>query len=237
MKIDIITIFPKMFEPILNESMIKRARDKGKVKIYVHNLRDYTLDKHRKVDDRPFGGGSGMLMSPEPIFRAVEDIKPQATSHKPQVILLSPQGKTLTQKLAKKLARNKHLILICGHYEGIDERVRQHLADEEISIGDYVLTGGELPAMVLVDCLVRLIPGVLGDKNSLNFESFEGNLLEYPHYTRPAEFRGMRVPQVLLSGDHNKIEVWRKNQALSRTKQRRPDLLKIKTHRKGKQNG
>lgn len=225
MRIDILTIFPGMFEPILNESIMKRAQSKGKVKIFVHDLRDYTTDKHRKVDDRPFGGGSGMLMTPQPIFDAVKKIKSKAKSQKPRIILLCPQGKKLTQGGAKKLAKNKHLILICGHYEGVDERVRKYLADEEISIGDYVLTGGELPAMVLVDSLVRLIPGVLGDKFSLNFESFEGNLLEYPHYTRPADFRGMKVPVVLLSGDHKKIAIWRKEEALKRTKQRRPDLL------------
>jgi tRNA (guanine37-N1)-methyltransferase len=220
-----------MFEPILNESIVKRAQSKGKVRIYIHNLRDYTLDKHRKVDDRTFGGGSGMVMSPEPIFRAVEALKrnTQYAQRTTKIILLTPQGKKLTQSFARKLSKNKHIILICGHYEGIDERVRQHLVNEEISIGDYVLTGGELPAMVLVDCLVRLVPGVLGDKNSLNFESFEGNLLEYPHYTRPAIFRNMRVPQILLSGDHKKIEIWRKKEALKRTKQKRPDLLKSKS--------
>jgi len=225
MRIDILTIFPKMFEPVLNESIIKRAQNKGKVKIFIHDLRDYSSDKHRKVDDRPFGGGSGMVMRPEPIFTALEAIKSKAKSKKVRVILLCPQGKTLTQGTARILARYKHLILICGHYEGIDERVRQYLIDEEISIGDYVLTGGELPAMVLVDCLVRIIPGVLGDKNSLNFESFEGNLLEYPQYTRPAKFRGWCAPKILLSGDHKKIEVWRKKEALKRTKEKRPDLL------------
>ncbi|PIP19762.1 MAG: tRNA (guanosine(37)-N1)-methyltransferase TrmD [Candidatus Omnitrophica bacterium CG08_land_8_20_14_0_20_41_16] len=224
MRIDILTIFPKMFDPVLNESIIKRAQAKGKVKIYVHDSRDYTLDKHRKVDDRPFGGGSGMVMRPEPIFNCVEAIRRKAK--KAKIILLTPQGKTLNQNTAKKLSRLSHLILICGHYEGIDERVRIKLADKEISIGDYVLTGGELPAMVLIDAIVRLIPGVLGDKNSLNFESFEGNLLEYPHYTRPANFRKMDVPEILLSGDHNKIEAWRRMQALKRTKARRPDLLK-----------
>ena len=229
MRIDIISIFPKMFEPVLNESMIKRAQAKGKVKIYLHNLRDYTLDKHKKTDDRPFGGGSGMVMGPEPIFRAVEKIKSQShKARKPQVILLCPQGKRLTQKAARRLAKHKHLILISGHYEGIDERVRQYLADEEISIGDYVLTGGELAAMVLVDAITRLIPGVLGDKNSLIFESFKDNLLEYPQYTRPANFRGMKVPVVLLSGDHKKIEAWRKKEAVKRTKLRRPDLIKDK---------
>ena len=234
MRIDIITIFPDMFSPVLNESIIKRAQEKGKVKIYIHNLRDYTLDKHKKVDDRPFGGGSGMVLGPEPIFRAVESIKLKVSgssvklsrgSQKPKVILLSPQGEKFAQKKAKALSKCKHLILICGHYEGIDERVRIKLADEEVSIGDYVLTGGELPAMVLADAVVRLLPGVLGDKNSLKFESFEGNLLEYPQYTRPAKFRGMPVPDVLLSGDHKKIEVWRKQQAHKTTKLKRPDLI------------
>ncbi len=228
MRIDIITIFPEMFGPVLNESIIKRAQEKNKVKIYIHDLRDYTLDKHRKVDDRPFGGGSGMVLQPEPIFRAVNKIrdKGKGLSGKCRVVLLTPQGDKLVQIKAKKLLKYKQLILICGHYEGVDERVRQILADEEISIGDYVLTGGEIPAMVLVDCLVRIIPGVLGDKNSLNFESFEGNLLEYPQYTRPADFRGMVVPEILLSGDHKKIEVWRKQEALKRTGKKRPDLLK-----------
>ena len=234
MRIDIITIFPKMFEPILNESIIKRAQNKGKVKIYVHNLRDYSSDKHKKVDDRPFGGGSGMVMRPEPIFKAVEYIKSRVKGKGLRVILLSPQGERLTQNFAKRLSKHKFLILICGHYEGVDERVRQYLIDEEVSIGDYVLTGGELPAMVLIDSVVRLIPGVLGDKNSLNFESFEGNLLEYPHYTRPAQFRDMCVAGVLLTGDHKKIEAWREGQALKRTKQRRPDLLEHKANRKEK---
>ena len=223
MRIDIITIFPRMFSPVLDESIIRRAKLKGKVKIYIHDLRDYTLDKHRKVDDRPFGGGSGMVMNAQPIFAAVERLKRKA---KAKIILLCPQGEKLTQKIAKRLAGHKHLILICGHYEGVDERVREHLVDEEISIGDYVLTGGELPAMVLVDSIVRLLPGVLGDKNSLNFESFEGNLLEYPQYTRPANYLGMKVPDVLVCGDHKKIELWRRQQALARTKDRRPDLLK-----------
>jgi len=226
MRIDIITIFPKMFSPVLNESIIKRAQEKGKVKIYIHNLRDYSVDRHKKVDDRPFGGGSGMVLTAQPIFKAVEKIKSKIKSAK--VILLCPQGEKFTQRTAKRLSSEKHLILICGHYEGVDERVRKALVDKEISIGDYVLTGGELPAMVLVDALVRLIPGVLGDKNSLNFESFEGNILEYPHYTRPANFKGLCVPGILLSGDHKKIETWRKKEALKRTKQRRPDLLKSK---------
>jgi tRNA (guanine37-N1)-methyltransferase len=226
-RIDIITIFPTMFEPVLNESIVKRAQGKGKVEIRVHDLRDYTCDKHRKVDDRPFGGGSGMVLGPEPIFKAVKHLKLQGGT--PHVVLFCPQGEKLTQDAVKGFAKKKHLILICGHYEGVDERVRSKLADSEVSIGDYVLTGGELPAMVLVDAVVRLLPGVLGDKNSLNFESFEGNLLEYPHYTRPAEFKGMRVPRVLLCGDHGKIEEWRQKEALKRTRQRRPDLLRLKT--------
>ena len=224
MRIDIISIFPRMFGPVLNESIVKRAQNKGKVKIYIHNLRDYSQDKHKKVDDRPFGGGSGMVMRPEPIFNAVEDIKSKAKVQKSKVILLCPQGERLSQKVLTRLVKYKHLILICGHYEGIDERVRQYLVDEEISIGDYVLTGGELPAMVLVDCLVRLIPGVLGDKNSLNFESFAGNLLEYPQYTRPANYRRMKAPAILLSGNHKKIAQWKQNQAIKRTKKIRPDL-------------
>jgi tRNA (guanine37-N1)-methyltransferase len=226
-----------MFDPILNESIIKRAQSKGKVKICVHDLRDYTADKHRKVDDRPFGGGAGMVMRPEPIFAAVESLaygvrrNTQSVIRKKRVakvILLTPQGKTLTQGLARNLVKHKHLILICGHYEGVDERVRQHLVDAEVSIGDYVLTGGELPAMVLVDSVVRLVSGVLGDKNSLNFESFEDNLLEYPQYTRPAKFKDMHVPKILLCGDHKKIESWRKKEALKKTAQRRPDLLNFK---------
>ena len=225
MRIDIITIFPKMFEAVLGESIVKRARAKGKLDLYLHDLRDYTLDKHRKVDDRPFGGGSGMVMSAEPIFRAVEHIKSKAKSKKSKVILLCPQGKTFDQPMAKSLAKCRHLILICGHYEGVDERVRQRIVDAEVSIGDYVLTGGELPAMVLVDALTRLLPGVLGDKNSLKFESFEGNLLEYPQFTRPAVFRQMKVPAILLSGDHFRIEAWRKKASLARTKARRPDLI------------
>jgi len=225
MRIDIITIFPKMFSCVLGESIIKRAQAKRKVKIFTHNLRDFTLDKHLKVDDRPFGGGSGMVIQAEPVFRAVEAIKKKIKG-KSKVILLCPQGKRFDQNQAKRLSKCSNLIFICGHYEGIDERVRLYLADEVISIGDYVLTGGELPAMVLVDSIVRLIPGVLGDKNSLNFESFEGNLLEYPQYSRPANFRKWSVPEVLVSGAHDKISAWRKLQALKRTRLRRPDLIR-----------
>jgi tRNA (guanine37-N1)-methyltransferase len=233
MRIDIITIFPKMFAPVLDESIIKRAQAKKKVSIHIHDLRDYTPDKHRKVDDRPFGGGSGMVMGAEPILRAVEAVlksaRGRAQYRRRRIIILSPRGTPLQQGIAKKLARCDHLILICGHYEGIDERVGEYLSAHEISIGDYVLTGGELPAMVLVDCVVRLLPGVLGDKNSLKFESFEGNLLEYPQYTRPAECRGLKAPAVLLSGDHKKIAEWRKNKATEYTEKKRPDIFSSRT--------
>ena len=225
MRIDIISIFPKMFSAVLDESMIKRAQQKGKVKIFAHDLRNYTNDLHRKVDDRPFGGGSGMVIQVEPVFRALQAIKKKIKG-KARVILLCPQGKRFNQAYAKKLSRCRNLIFICGHYEGVDESIRQYLVDEEISIGDYVLTGGELAAMVIVDSLVRLIPGVLGDKNSLNFESFEGNLLEYPQYSRPAQFKKWSVPKVLLSGAHDKIEAWRRVESLQRTGLKRPDLLR-----------
>ncbi len=227
MKIDIITIFPKMFAPVLNESILKRAQNKRKLKIAIHDLRDYTRDKHRKVDERPFGGGPGMVFRPEPIFEAVESIKKNSKFEirNSKIILLTPQGKSLDQRLAKKLSKCKHLILICGHYEGVDERVRKKLVTDEVSIGDYVLTCGELPAMVLVDALVRLLPGVLGKDESTHFESFSQGLLEYPQYTRPAVYRKMRVPKVLLSGNHKLIEKWRKNKALETTKKNRPDLL------------
>ncbi|MBF0522678.1 MAG: tRNA (guanosine(37)-N1)-methyltransferase TrmD [Candidatus Omnitrophica bacterium] len=225
MRIDIITIFPEVLKPILNESILKRAQEKKKLDVRVHDLRDYTADKHNKVDDRPFGGGPGMVMTPQPIFDAVKKIKGR---RKAFVILTCPTGKPLTQKFAKNLSKQKNLIILCGHYEGIDERVRECLVDESISIGDYVLTGGELPALVLVDCVTRLIPGVLGKEESLKDESFENNLLEYPQYTRPANFRGVKIPNVLLSGNHRAIEMWRKEQSLARTRQNRPDLLKQK---------
>jgi len=229
MQIDILTLFPKMFENILGESMLKIAQAKGLVKIKVHNLRDWTSDSHRTADDKPFGGGPGMVMQVEPAWRALEELKAtpaRCNLHRAgvRVVLLTPQGKRLDQKAVKALAKEKRLVLICGHYEGVDERIRE-LADEEISIGDYVLTCGELPALVIVDAVVRLIPGVLGHKDSIKSESFEDNLLEYPQYTRPAEFKGMKVPGVLLSGDHKKIEEWRREEALKRTKKRRPDLF------------
>ncbi len=223
LRFDIITIFPLMFEPILNESILKRAQEKKKIKIFVHDLRNYTDDKHRRVDDRPFGGGPGMVMTPQPLYDAVKKIKGRRRA---KVILMCPAGKSLTQGVVKKLVKDKNVIIICGHYEGVDERVSESLVDETISIGDYVLTGGELPAMVLVDAMARLIPGVLGKEESLVSESFEENLLDYPHYTRPANFRGMKVPNVLLSGHHLAIKKWRHEQSLIKTKKYRPDLLK-----------
>ena len=228
MRIDVLTIFPSMFGPVLGESILKRAQEAGKVKIGIHNIRDYTLDKHHKVDDRPYGGGSGMVLSVQPIFSSVEAIlkKNRIVRSKRQILLLSPRGKKLAQGDFKKLAKFKQLILICGRYEGVDERVSRYLADEEVSIGDYVLTGGELPAMVLIDAVVRLLPGVLGNKDSNIDESFQTGLLEYPQYTRPDVFKGRRVPVVLLSGDHEKIRNWRKKESLKLTKKRRPELLK-----------
>ena len=223
MRFDIITIFPEMFAPVLSESMIKRAQAKKKVTIRVHDLRAYTKDKHKKVDDRPFGGGPGMVMTPQPFFDAVKRIKGK---RKGKVILMSPCGKRLTQKLVRDLAKQKNLIVLCGHYEGVDERVREKLVDESISIGDYVLTGGEIPAMVMIDCVTRLLPGVVGKEASLTDESFEGGLLEYPHYTRPANFRGAKVPDVLLSGNHLAIKKWRQEQSRQVTRRNRPDLLK-----------
>ena len=222
LRFDIITIFPKVFDPVLNESIIKRAQAKKKIKIGVHDLRDYTTDKHRKVDDRPFGGGPGMVMTPQPLFDAIKKIRGRRRA---KVLLMCAGGKKFDQSTAKRLANLKDIIIICGHYEGVDERVRQELVDESISIGDYVLTGGEIPAMVIVDALTRLIPGVLGKEESLANESYENNLLEYPHYTRPANFRGIKVPNVLLSGHHKDIEIWRKAQAIKRTKKERRDLL------------
>jgi tRNA (guanine37-N1)-methyltransferase len=219
-KIDVLTLFPAMFAGPLDESIIKRARKKGLLDLNVHDLRDWTHDRHRTVDDRPFGGGPGMLMKPEPIFEAVETLRLQGT----RIILLSPAGRKFEQQIARDLAGQNHLLLVTGHYEGFDERARK-LADDELSIGDYVLTNGALPAMVVVDAVTRLLPGVLGDDESSRDESFSHGLLEYPQYTRPAEFRGMRVPDVLISGNHADIEKWRREQAKLRTKQQRPDLL------------
>jgi tRNA (guanine37-N1)-methyltransferase len=230
MRIDVLTIFPEMFPPVLGSSILARAAKKKVLRVRVHDLRDWSRTKHRKVDDRPYGGGPGMVMRAEPFFRAVEALRKQKAEGsrqkvKPWVVLLSPQGEKLTQKKAEALAKKPWLVLLCGHYEGVDERVRQALADEELSIGDYVLTCGELPAMVLIDSVVRLLPGALGDEKSAAEESFGGNLLEYPHYTRPAEFRGMRVPDVLLSGDAPRVAEWRRLQSLRRTRAHRPDLM------------
>ena len=224
MEIDILTLFPRIFEGPLDESILKRARERRLVQVRIHNLRDYTHDKHHVVDDKPYGGGPGMLMKPEPIFEAVEALRRADT----RVVLMTPQGRPLTQQRAQTFAQKPHLLILCGHYEGVDERVREALVDEEVSIGDYVLTNGALAAAVLVDAVVRLVPGVLGDDESANQDSFAGGLLEGPQYTRPPEFRGMRVPEVLLSGDHGAIAVWRAEQARKRTREQRPDLLKEK---------
>ena len=228
MKIEILTLFPGMFEGVFGESMIKIARKKGKVDIKVHNLRKWTHDRHKTADDKPFGGGPGMVMKVEPVDRALEEIKEKcAGAGKPTVILLTPQGRLFDQSLAKQLADMEHIVMVCGHYEGFDERIRS-FADMEICVGDYILTCGEIPAMAVCDAVIRLIPGVLGDDESVLSESFSDGLLEYPHYTRPAEYKGMKVPEVLLSGDHKKIEKWRRDEALARTTERRPDLLKKK---------
>jgi tRNA (guanine37-N1)-methyltransferase len=222
MKIDVLTLFPAMFAGPLDESIVGRARAAGLLDLKIHNLRDWTRDRHRTVDDRPFGGGPGMLLKPEPLFAAVENLRREKT----RVILLSPSGRKFDQSVARELAAQNDLLLVTGHYEGFDERVRETLADDELSIGDYVLTSGALPAMVVIDAVVRLLPGVLGDDESSQDESFSAGLLEYPQYTRPAEFRGMKVPDVLVSGNHAEIEKWRRGQAETRTKKQRPDLLK-----------
>ena len=221
MKIDVLTLFPAMFAGPLDESIIKRAREAGLLDLAIHNLRDYTHDRHNTVDDRPFGGGPGMLLKPEPIFEAVEGLAREGT----RVILLSPAGRPFNQAIARELAGLEHLLLVSGHYEGFDERVRERLAQDELSIGDYVLTNGALPVMVIIDAVTRLLPGVLGDAESAQVDSFSQGLLEYPQYTRPADFRGMKVPEVLLSGNHAEIARWRAEQARLRTAERRPDLL------------
>jgi len=222
MKIDVLTLFPAMFAGPLDESIIMRARKKGLLELQVHDLRQWTHDRHKTVDDRPFGGGPGMLMKPEPIFEAAESLRRDAT----KVILLSPGGRKFDQSIARELSQQTDLLLVTGHYEGFDERVRLALADDELSIGDYVLTNGALPAMVVIDAVTRLLPGVLGDDESSRDESFSHGLLEYPQYTRPAEFRGMKAPDVLVSGNHAEIEKWRREQAKLRTQERRPDLIK-----------
>ncbi|HVI83659.1 MAG TPA: tRNA (guanosine(37)-N1)-methyltransferase TrmD [Chthoniobacterales bacterium] len=228
MKIDILTLFPEICRAPLNESMMKRAQENKIVDLRIHNLRDWTTDKHHVVDDAPFGGGQGMVMKPEPIFAGVEGLKQETSNaeiQKPTVILMSPAGRRLDQKMASELSKESHLIIICGHYEGVDHRVIEHLVDLEVSIGDYVLTNGAIAAVVLVDAVVRLLPGVLGHEHSALDDSFSAELLEGPQYTRPADFRGWKVPEVLLSGNHAEIAKWRKEQALNRTKENRPDLL------------
>lgn len=229
-RFDIITIFPDFFREVFDYGIVRRARAGGLVSIEAHDLRAWTSDKHHIVDDRPFGGGDGMVLKPEPIFAAVEKLtgasERKSYDEKTRVVLLSPQGQQLTQRLAGELAQAEHVVLICGRYEGVDERVAESLVTDEISIGDYVLSGGEPAAVVLVDAVVRLVPGALGNETSAVNESFSEGLLDYPHYTRPPEFRGMRVPEVLLSGHHAQIERWRREQALKKTEHNRPDLLK-----------
>src|SRR3954467_9647083 len=228
MKVDVLTLFPAMFAGPLDESIVQRARKTGALELAIYNLRDYTHDRHKTVDDRPFGGGPGMLLKPEPIFEAVEKLAREKT----RVILLSPAGRKFDQAIARELAQHADLLFVTGHYEGFDERIREELADDELSIGDYVLTNGALPVMVIIDAVTRLLPGVLGDDQSAHEESFSEGLLEYPHYTRPAEFRGMKVPEVLLSGHHAEIAKWRAEQARLRTKEKRPDLLEGEAEKK-----
>lgn len=223
MKIDILTLFPNSFAP-LNESIVGRAKDNGKIEISITDIRTFSKDKHKKCDDTPYGGGEGMVMTVQPLWDAVSSVK-KRNSH---IIYLTPKGETLTQQKVEELKEQKHLVLICGHYEGIDQRIIDHFVDEEISIGDYVLTGGELPAMVLVDAVARLLPNVLHNEESFKNETFANSLLEYPQYSKPAEFKGMKVPDVLLSGNHQEIDKWRKEQSEKLTAERRPDLLKTK---------
>jgi tRNA (guanine37-N1)-methyltransferase len=226
MKMDVLTTFPDMFAPVLHASIVKRARDAGLVDITVHDLRRWTTDRHQTTDDAPYGGGAGMVMKPEPFFAAAEELRCQeGIGCLEEVVLLTPQGETFTQSLARELSARSHLLLLCGHYEGVDERVREHLATRQLSIGDYVLTGGELPAMVVIDAVTRLLPGALGADDGPASDSFADGLLEYPHYTRPAEFQGGRVPDILLSGHHDQIRRWRRRESLRRTRELRPDLF------------
>lgn len=226
MKIDVLTLFPEMFSGVFGSSILKKAAEKNAVQYNVVNFREFADNKHQSVDDYPYGGAAGMVLKPQPIFDAVDSLTQNNENSKPpRVILLCPQGKVLTQKVSEELAKEQHLIFVCGHYEGYDERIREHVVTDEISIGDYVLTGGELGAMVVIDSVVRLLPGVLGNEDSPILDSFSSGLLEHPHYTRPADFRGMSVPDVLLSGNHKHIDEWREKQSLKRTYERRPDLL------------
>jgi len=223
MRFDVFTLLPEVFSPYLESSILQRARQRGLIEVQVHNIRDWAFNKHHVTDDEPYGGGGGMVMKVEPVFAAVESVL--GTPPSCPVILLTPQGRPFNQKIAQELSTQPHLAMICGRYEGVDERIRDHLATDEISIGDYVLTGGELPALILIDALTRLLPDVLGNPDGAQDDSHASGLLEYPHYTRPPEFRGWMVPEILLSGDHAKIDRWRREQSLLRTLQRRPDLL------------
>lgn len=224
MRIDILTLFPEMFEGVLSSSIIGKASEKGLVNFQTLNFREYAVNKHGQVDDYPYGGGAGMVLRPEPLFDAVESLL-VGQQDRPRIVLMCPQGESYTQKKAEELAKEEHLVFICGHYEGYDERIREHLVTDEISLGDFILTGGELAAMTIIDSVVRLLPGALGNATSAHTDSYSTGLLEHPHYTRPAEFRGWKVPDILLSGHHGNIEQWRKKQSLLRTLQRRPDLL------------
>jgi tRNA (guanine37-N1)-methyltransferase len=229
MQFEVFTLLPDVFPPYLESSILQRARQRGLIDVRIHNIRDYTHDRHHTTDDTPYGGGGGMVMKPEPVFEAVESVL-GFTPNPPQpvpvpIILLTPQGRVFTQRVAEELSRHERIALLCGRYEGVDERIREHLVTDEISVGDYVLTGGELPALLLIDAVSRLIPGVLGDPTGAEDDSHSMGLLEYPHYTRPPEFRGWKVPEILLSGDHAKIEKWRREQALQRTLSKRPDMI------------
>lgn len=229
MKFDVFTLLPEVFPPYLSSSILKRASERGLIEVNVFNIRDHTRDKHHVADDTPYGGGGGMVMKPEPVFEAVESelgrAPLQTTGQPVPIILLTPQGKVFSQRVAEELSQHERIALICGRYEGVDERIREHLVTDEISVGDYVLTGGELPAMILIDAVSRLIPGVLGDPTGAEDDSHSMGLLEYPHYTKPAEFRGWKVPEILQSGNHAKIDQWRREQALLRTFNKRPDML------------
>lgn len=238
MRFEVFTLLPEVFPPYLESSILKRAIQRGLVEVNIHNIRDYTHDKHHVTDDTPYGGGGGMVMKPEPIFEAVETVlglapqpslpetfSPHEQAFDIPIILLTPQGRVFNQRIAEEISTNERIALLCGRYEGVDERVREHLVTDEISIGDYVLTGGELPAMILIDAVARLLPGALGDPTGAQDDSHSMGLLEYPHYTKPADFRGWKVPEILLSGDHAKIEKWRREQALVRTFNQRPDML------------
>jgi len=229
MQFEVFTLLPEVFPPYLESSILQRAKQRGLIDVRVHNIRDYTHDRHHTTDDTPYGGGGGMVMKPEPVFEAVESVLGIA-AHSTQptdipFILLTPQGRVFTQRVAEEFARHERIALLCGRYEGVDERIREHLVTDEISVGDYVLTGGELPALLIIDAISRLLPGVLGDPTGAEDDSHSMGLLEYPHYTRPPEFRGWKVPEILLSGDHAKIEKWRREQALQRTFHKRPDMI------------